>query len=276
MRLGIFAKTFARRTLDEILQAVADHGFEAAQFNMACVGLASMPDVMPDDLPMLIASSFRGHGLGMSALSGTFNMIHPDPAQRARGLQSLLLLIENARAMGTKNVTLCTGTADADDMWRAHPDNDTAAAWAKLRETLEPALAAAEAARVNLLVEPELANVVNSAAKARRLIAEMRSSFLRIVFDPANLFEVATSREILETISEGLDLLGEHIEIAHAKDRLADGHFVAAGQGVLPYPEFLRKLRATGFTGDLITHGLAESEVAGSAAFLKRQLELAT
>jgi sugar phosphate isomerase/epimerase len=58
--------------------------------------------------------------------------------------------------------------------------------------------------------------------------------------------------------------------MAHAKDRDPAGGFVAAGRGVVDFPHFLNCLRAAGFDGDLVTHGLTVDEAADVAAFLAR------
>ena len=119
-------------------------------------------------------------------------------------------------------------------------------------------------------IEPELANVVSDAASARRLIDELRSPRLRIVLDPANLFETAAP-EARRTIIEGaVDLLAGRIAMAHAKDRDAAGGFVAAGHGVIDFPHFVQCLRAAGFAGPLVTHGLSEAEAPAVATFLKQ------
>ncbi len=47
MRLGIFAKTFARPGLPEILAAVKSQGLDCVQFNLACVGLETVPARFP-------------------------------------------------------------------------------------------------------------------------------------------------------------------------------------------------------------------------------------
>ena len=43
MRLGIFAKIFARSTLEGIFDAVREHGLDCVQFNLACAGLPTLP-----------------------------------------------------------------------------------------------------------------------------------------------------------------------------------------------------------------------------------------
>lgn len=272
MRLGIFAKTFSGTDPDTVLAAVANAGFEVAQYNMACSGLEPLPEEIPEEVTTAIRAASAASGVQIAAVSGTFNMIDPDPALRAGGLRRFAALIAAAPAMGTQLVTLCTGTRHLGDMWRAHPDNATPEAWRDLIASMETAVTVAEANDVDLGIEPELANVVSSAAAARRLIDEMKSARLRIVLDAANLFETATLREQRDIISHAVDLLADRIVMAHAKDRAVDGAFVAAGQGVLDYPHYLAALRRAGFDGPLVTHGLTADEASAVGAFLRRVL----
>ena len=64
-------------------------------------------------------------------------MAHPDPAVRQAGLERLRKVIVAAPLLGATGITLCTGTRDPDNMWRWHPDNDSADAWNDLVESLE-------------------------------------------------------------------------------------------------------------------------------------------
>jgi sugar phosphate isomerase/epimerase len=272
MQLGVFAKTFPGADPDTVLAAVANAGFGVAQYNLACSGLDPLPDAIPPDVTTAIRAATTASGVEIAAVSGTFNMIHPDPAVRADGLRRLAVLIAAAPAMGTRLVTLCTGTRDPGDMWRAHPDNATPEAWRELVASMATALDAAEANGVDLGIEPELANVVSSAEAARRLIDEMRSPRLRIVLDAANLFETASLAAQRDIVSRAVDLLADRIVMAHAKDRAADGAFVTAGQGVLDYPHYLAALRHAGFDGPLVTHGLTPGEAPEVGAFLRRMV----
>ena len=270
MRLGIFAKTFAGTDPRTVLQAAKDAGYAAVQYNMACSGLPSMPDALTDVQVGAVAEASIRTGVAIAAVSGTYNMIHPDPAVRATGLRRLGVLIDHAAAMGTGMVTLCTGTRDPEDQWRHHPHNASPEAWRDLLEEMSKACTLAEEKGVKLGVEPELANVIDGAAKARRLIDTLQSPALAIVLDPANLFEVASLGEQRDILSHAVDLLSDRIIMAHAKDRDPSGGFVAAGKGVVDFPHFLNRLRAAGFSGDLVTHGLTAQEAPGVAAFLAR------
>lgn len=276
MRSGIFAKTFSRPTLGGVLDAVAGYGIRQIQFNMACAGLPSMPDEISPKLADRIRDASAERGITMAAVSGTFNMIHPDTDVRRDGLRRLGVLAGACGRLGTSVVTLCTGTRDPEDMWRRHPDNATPEAWRDLHASMEAALKIADEHSVTLAFEPETNNVVDSAQKGRRLLDEMGSERLKVVIDAANLFDVedpsrrlSRSREVL---GEAFELLSEDLVLAHAKDVKDSGEVVAVGQGDLDYGVYLQHLRGAGYDGPLIMHGLEESEVEGGLALLLKKI----
>ena len=256
MTLGIFARTFPRPSLAHTLDAVAATGLRTMQFNLALAD----PGASPED----VGAAVRARGLTMAAVSGTYNMAHPDEALRAEGAHRLAGVIAAAPALGTRVVTLCTGTRDAEDMWRRHRDNDTPEAWRDMRASVAAAVALAEAHGVTLAFEPERANVVDSAAAARRLLDEIASPHLKVVLDPANL--VGDLDRPGDTLREAFELLGGDVALAHAKDVRRDGSFAAAGRGALDFGLYLALLDGA---VPLILHGLAEDEVAGSVTFLR-------
>jgi sugar phosphate isomerase/epimerase len=272
MRIGIFAKTFPGHDPSAVLRAVRDAGYSCTQFNLASADLDAMPAVVPDAAITAIAGAAREAGVKIEALSGTYNMIHPDPAVRDHGLQRLGVVIAAAARLGVGMVTLCTGTRDPDDQWRAHPDNTTPEAWRDLHQEMSRAAELAERHGVDLGIEPEQANVVMSAADALRLFREVGSPRLRVVLDPANLFEHADRGEAARIVADAVETLAGHVGMAHAKDRDAQGKFCTAGTGIVDFPAFLGRLRATGFDGSVITHGLSAAEAPGVAAFLTRTI----
>lgn len=273
MQLGIFAKTFAGSNAALVLNAVRAAGYLTAQFNMVCADLQSMPNEISSTVISEITSASKLTDVSIAAISGTYNMADPNPAVRADGLHRLGVIIANAEAMGTNLVTLCTGTRNAEDQWRFHKDNATQEAWHDMVTEMAKALRLAEAHGVDLGIEPELANIVSSATLAKQLIDEMKSPRLKIVLDPANLFEIETKKTCREIIERAVDLLGGHIAMAHAKDRSPHGKFVAAGTGVVDFAHFVGCLRQTGFNGPLVTHGLSQAEAPAVAVFLKQFLE---
>ncbi|MFB2549826.1 sugar phosphate isomerase/epimerase family protein [Ensifer soli] len=272
MQIGIFAKTFAGTDAATVLSATRGAGYDTTQFNLACVGLPSMPETVGDDVIAAIAEAARATGVSIAALSGTYNMAHPEKRVRDDGLARLGTVIETAARLAIPLVTLCTGSRNAADQWAHHPDNQAPEAWADMAAEMERALALAEAHGVDLGIEPEQANVVTSAEDAVRLIGEMGSSRLKIVLDPANLFEEASPQEARAIVADSLDRAAPFLAMAHAKDRHADGRFTTAGTGVVDFPDFIARLKAAGFAGPVVTHGLSAAEAPGVARFLRSLL----
>jgi sugar phosphate isomerase/epimerase len=275
MRLGIFAKTFQRPTLAQVLDAVVENGFDCVQFNFACVGLPSMPERILPGVAEQIAREMNQRSISMAAVSGTFNMIHPEAAKRQDGLRRLAAMARVCRLLNTSTITLCTGSRDAENMWCSHPLNRSPEAWRDLIASLSAALEMTEAAGVTLGIEPETANVIDSAANARKLLDEMKSPRLKIILDAANLLLPGDGPRMKSIIDEAVDLLADKIIAAHAKDFLDNGatvEHVAAGKGILDYGHYVAKLHSAGFSGPLILHGLEENEVSDSRRFVQAAL----
>jgi sugar phosphate isomerase/epimerase len=272
MQLGIFAKTFPGSNPFIVLRAAKAAGYATVQYNMACSGLPSLPLAIPEGIARDVAEAATRSEITIAAVSATYNMIHPDPAARKAGQGSLRAIASAARTMGTRLLTLCTGTRDPQDQWRRHPENAAPDAWRDLLASMEIAIGIAEENDVDLGIEPERANVIDTADKARRLLDTLRSPRLKIVLDPANLVNAEAIDEKRMIIAKAVDLLASEIVMAHAKDRKEDGSFAAAGTGTIDFPDFFRWLGANGFDGPIVTHGLDPSEAAGVARFLRDAL----
>jgi sugar phosphate isomerase/epimerase len=275
--LGIFARTFTRGSIESNLDAVEEYGLGVVQYNMACAGLSSLPDQIPCGLAERIRVAAAQRGVRIAAVSGTFNMIHPDLELRRAGLHRLRTLAGACAALGTGTITLCTGTRDPHDMWHGHAANCDPDAWTDLLASMEIAVSIAEEFDICLGIEPETANVVDGATRALLLLGELRSARLKIVIDAANLFSVEDLPRQCDILDEAFDLLGPYLVMAHAKDvQVVHGEIrrVAAGSGLLDYPHYLSLVRHARIP--LVVHGLSEAEVPRSLAFLRATRVVAT
>ena len=143
MKLGVFAKTYERPSLDQAFESAARDGLSCVQFNLACSGLETLPgEPVPDTISLEIERAAHRHGIEIAAISGTFNMAHPVASVRHDGVGRLKNVIAWAAATKVPVVTLCTGSRDPADMWRAHPENRSPQAWEDLVETLTQVLRA--------------------------------------------------------------------------------------------------------------------------------------
>lgn len=263
MQLGIFAKTYNRPTVEQTLRAVRNDGLSAVQFNMSVLGLPTIPDPVAPQAIAEIALAADATRVTLAAISGTFNAAHPDPDTRAAYLDRFPHLARAAAALEIPVITLSSGSRDREDMWRYHPDNSTEQAWDDSRTCLTRLAAIAEDHGLVVAVEPEHTNVVADATLARRMLDEVFSPALGIVFDAANLLDsdTATTQTMTTTIRDAITVLGPGIALAHAKELTIGRRPVPAGAGILPWQHILDSLTDAGYRGPLIIHGLDEHDV---------------
>jgi sugar phosphate isomerase/epimerase len=272
MELGVFSRTYQLPGIDRIFAQAAQDGFQAIQFNFSSAGLASLPKEWPEAIARGVMASAKRSGLSICALSGTYNMAHPDVARRHADRIGFANVVRSAQLMQAPLVTLCTGTRNATDMWSAHPDNGSAEAWNALRGELDFALELAERHGVALGVEPEAGNVIRDAKHARRLLDEIDSPRLKIVMDAANLLPPESQARQREVIAEAMALLGADLALVHTKDVSPTGEAVAAGGGVVDFPHFLKAVLSTGYRGPLVSHNFPEKDAAYVSNYLRRVL----
>ncbi|MFC4465318.1 sugar phosphate isomerase/epimerase family protein [Streptomyces xiangluensis] len=274
--VGVFARTFPRADAREVATAVANAGFSLAQFNFSAIGAPTLaPGVSHHDVAA-VSLAFRDAGVGIWGLSATYNIIDPDRTARASRTRKAARLIRLSPLLGVTAVTLCSGTRDAGDMWAGHPDNQSPAAWADMRSTLDVLLEAAAEAGVRLGIEPEPANVIDSAERAHRLVNELATDarHLGIVLDPGNLVTPETLSSQHDIFNEAFDLLGDHIIGLQAKDLTAAGP-APLGRGGLDYSVICDHTLRLGRPVPVIIQDATDADAPRSGEYLRGQLNAA-
>jgi len=272
MKPGIFGRTYPFQTAGEIFAAAKRDGFAAIQFNLSGLGLPSLPAELDEAALSGVAGAASAAGLELVALSGTYNMTHPNRDARQAGRHGLANVMRAATIIGAPLVTLCTGSRDPQDMWKAHPDNGSEAAWCDMREELDAALELASRYGLKLGIEPEPGNVVREARAARRLLREVGAAPLGIVLDAANLVGTDLPRQS-EIMREAIDLLGNALVLAHAKDMDAHEHVTCPGDGAVDLVGFTALLRQAGYDGALVGHGFGAADTARAGRYLAGLVE---
>jgi len=273
IRIGILLGTF-RGTMEARLDAVKACGLDCVQVSLDCAGLPDMPESIPPEVAGRIRRGAADRGITIASVQGTFNMCHPDADRRRDGLRRLRTLAEACPQLGTSKIHICTGTRDRGSMWRRHPDNDLPESWRDMAACVREATDIARQAGMVLAFEPEVNNVVDSAKKARRLLDEIGSPFLKVTMDAANLFHAGELSRMKEILDEAFALIGKDVVLAHAKDLDHDGDagHLAAGRGKLDYDRYVSLLHGCGFPGPLLLHGLGEAQVPGCVDFLRKKI----
>lgn len=278
MELGMYSVELTRPTVEELFRDIRGYGFSEVQFDFLSVMDEEMPPSIPGEVVRRVRAAADQNAVKITAVNGTFNMIHPDPMVRSDGVRRFLTLAEQMKALGCNLITLCTGSRNVGSMWQWDEANLEQSAWDDLSATLRCVLEIADAYNLTLGIEPEASNCVSTAERCRRLLDEFRSPRLKVVLDAANLFQPgqAHRENARPVLRHAFDLLGEHIALAHGKDVLAgDGlRFTHAGNGIVDFPYFKELLDASGYKGCMLLHGIKrEAEFPDSVGFVRRALE---
>lgn len=284
MQLGVCTTDFPRMPLEALFAKIASFGFSGIQFAFDSIeesgftadGENEIPQSFDPALCERIARCSKAHGLSIEAINGTYNMAHPSAAVRAEGLRRFERLADAAVRMACPIITLCSGSRNTKHLWQTHPDNQTASAWCDMMEGMRALCTIAEARGLLMAIETEASNVIDTVAKARRVLDEANSPALKMIIDCANLFlpGEAHSENVRPRIREAFEGFGESIALAHGKDIAeSDGvEFCPTGDGIIDYPFFLDQLQTIGYEGKMMLHGIYEDEAMARAVALMRSL----
>ena len=275
MKIGILSPEISAGTVAELFRKTKAFGFYGMQFNYVSAGIAEMPDTLPGNLNNEIAAEAAKNGIEIVAVSGTFNMAHPDPAVRQAGIKKFEKIAASCKTFDCRMITLCTGSRN-DYMWAPHRDNNTAEAWNDMRAVMEQLLTIASRYDVNLGMEPEASNIVNTPEKAKKIIEELKSNRLKIILDPANLFQPGTAKKenANSVIKNGMELLAPWIGMAHGKD-IKEGEgldFTYPGRGIIDFGFFFDELKKAGYKDGIILHGIKnEKNIPECLEYIKKR-----
>ncbi len=186
---------------------------------------------MTDNRAQCIVSIYRDAGIEVSVLGVFTNLMEPDDAEREANLKYFERMIQIASHTGIPTVATECGFIpgrrgiNADTYER---DFD------RLKQGLSRLVDYCEHYNVDVALEACVLDVVPSAKRARDLIAQVGSSRLKILLDPANYIANSSEEDMFR-------YLGPHIAYLHGKDRkVNDQRGRVVGDGDIDWPLFMR------------------------------------
>ncbi len=229
MKIGVRAHDFGRHAPDALAGLVKAAGFETVQLapHKALTGVDGMDDVHAACLDTARAA-FAQAGVAIDVLGCYVEPASPDEAERARSVDLFVRGLRHAKRLGAPVVATETTRYSGDEAGRE-------ARYQLLLGSVRRMAREAEPLGVTVGIEPVALHTLNSARLARRLLDEVASPALGIVFDPVNLL----TRDNLNRQDEIWDacfaLLGEHICAVHLKDVDESLEWQSIGAGLVHY-----------------------------------------
>ncbi|UJF34986.1 sugar phosphate isomerase/epimerase family protein [Paenibacillus hexagrammi] len=245
MGLGTLAHTVGRLPLAELTAKLSGRGVDFVQLALSKAisdidtGLGRLSPALANH----IGEQFHRAGIRIGVLGCYINPVHPDPQQRRLEIDRFKEHIRYARDFGTSIVA--TETGDLKTYIGVDEQKYEEIGWRILRETVEELAEEADKRGVFIGLEPVYTHTLSSTEKMVRILEEVPTGNLGVVFDPVNLLPPSSMENQDEFLDEAFAAFGSRIVLAHLKDvRLHDGKLeqVRSGLGQFQTSSFLEKL----------------------------------
>lgn len=175
----------------------------------------------------------------IAVLGSYINPSDPDEDNLKAGLEAFKEKIRYASVLkpivvGTETGTYIEGKTHTEE------------AYQYLLKNIKELVKEAEKYDVTVGIEGVHYFVINSPEMMKRLIDDVASENIKVIFDPCNLLNEENYLKQDEIINSMFDLLGDKIVAVHVKDfTIENGHFVGGvvpGKGLLNYELILNRL----------------------------------
>ncbi len=243
MQLGIRLHDIKQAPLEERLAIAKEQGFKCGHIALSKV-ISEYPvddAALTPGLAMYLKGEFAKYDLDVAVLGCYLNLANPNEETMKKTYNRYFSNIRFASFLGAGVVGTETGAVN--EGYKFEERNHSEEALKFFIERVKPVIECAEKFGVVFAIEPVFKHIVCNPQRARKVLDEIGSPNLKIIFDPVNLLDISNIDRREEIFAEAMDLLGEDIAVLHLKDFvLEDGGLksVACGTGEMNYENILR------------------------------------
>ncbi len=247
---GCRAHDFGKKDPEALARDIAKTGVDCVQLALskALSGSPISPGVT--DVPTIV-SAFNRHGLQIAVLGCYINPVHPEWIARTNALACFADHFAWAPSMGCKIVGTETGSVNPDCSY--HPDTLSDVTFKQLVNSIARLVRYAERiGNVMVGIEPVAEkHTIQSPALMKRLLVEIDSPALGVIFDPVNLVPSTGISVQDDFLDECFESFGSKIIAIHAKDyTITEGAYgpmksksLPAGTGELDWAGVFRRMK---------------------------------
>ena len=247
MQLGIRLHDTKKLPFEERIAQVHELGFACGHLALSKVidEFPTTDEALTPGLAMYIKNVFAKNHVDIAVLGCYLNLANPNQEQLAGIMHRYMAHIRFASWLGCGVVGTETGAPN--ETYTFVPECHTEAALQTFIRNLRPIVKYAKKRGVVVAIEPVYRHIVCNPRRARRVLDEIASPNLQIIFDPVNLLDVENYDQRGTVIEEALELLGPDIAVVHLKDcALRNGKLLSmgCGQGEMDYTAILKYMKA--------------------------------
>ncbi len=193
---------------------------------------------------MYIKNVFAENHVDIAVLGCYLNLADPRQESLEKTVHRYMAHIRFASWLGCGVVGTETGAPN--ETYSFTPECHTEEALQLFLKNVRPVIKYAEQMGVVFAIEPVYRHIVWNPRQARRVLDEIASPNLQIIFDPVNLLDMANYQDREAVIGEAIELLGPDIAMVHLKDFcIEDGKMISLGCGLgeMDYTDILRFMK---------------------------------
>lgn len=246
MQLGIRLHDTTKLPFAERIADVHNLGFACGHLALAKVidEFPTTDEALTPGLAMYIKNVFAKNDVDIAVLGCYLNLANPNREQLEKTVHRYMAHIRFASWLGCGVVGTETGAPN--ETYSFTPECHTEEALQLFIQNVRPIVKYAEQMGVVFAIEPVYRHIVWNPKQARRVLDEIHSPNLQIIFDPVNLLDIANYQDRDEIIREAIELLGPDIAMVHLKDfRIEDGKMISVGCGLgeVDYTDILKFMK---------------------------------
>ncbi len=246
MQLGIRLHDIQKAPLEERLSIAHEQGFTCGHLALSKV-ISEYPvddGALTPGYALYLKKLFAKNELDIAVLGCYLNLANPNPESLNKIRKRYLTHIRFASLLDVGVVGTETGAVNEE--YKFEERNHSEEALDIFIHNVRPVVEYAEKMGVIFAIEPVYKHIVCNPKRARRVLDEINSPNLQIIFDPVNLLDISNYKNRDEIIGEAMELLGDDIAMIHIKDFVVeDGKLVsvAAGTGEMDYTKIMKFIR---------------------------------
>ncbi len=246
MQLGIRLHDIKKAPLEERLSIAHEQGFACGHLALSKV-ISEYPvddGALTPGYALYLKKLFAKNELDIAVLGCYLNLANPNPESLNKIRKRYLTHIRFASLLDVGVVGTETGAVNEE--YKFEERNHSGEALDIFIHNVRPVVEYAEKMGVIFAIEPVYKHIVCNPKRARRVLDEINSPNLQIIFDPVNLLDISNYKNRDEIIGEAMELLGDDIAMIHIKDFVVeDGKLVsvAAGTGEMDYTKIMKFIR---------------------------------
>jgi len=276
MRIGIRGHDLGKDTPANFAQSVVNAKLESLQLVLfkAIEFDGDGPPILNDDLTTAVQKELADRGVKVAMMGAYFNPVDNNAEYVAEAVENFKNHLKKAKFFGTDYVGTETGSCN-DGAWIWHPDNSSEEAYQEVLAIFRDILPIAVEAGTYLTIEPAYGHIISTPTRLKRLVEDLDSPNVRIIFDLFNLLHKGNTHEQHQLIDEMVEFFNDKLVIVHAKDfKLIDGELVQVppGKGDIDYPYLISKLKTLQTTPDIILEDVTGENIVFSREFIAKLL----